>query len=299
MGRYGKRIAGVVAALALALVGLCGCGLFEPQSAKDVLLRYVQAANRDNYSFDARITIKPSVFGQTLEIPLNIAGEVAGDRSHMTTTTELFGQKTSQESYVEKDGDTSVQYTSMTLGDETQWYRSTTQPSDFVGKAGDSLANSGILDNATFAKSENGYQITIAGKDVTELMRGLGGGAGSAGGMVDLGQLVDAAEAGDVTLGFTKDCLPKSAKLSLRMAAADGAASTDDSQSDAGLDLLSAFADFGMDVEVSFDGYGSVEEASVTVPGDVREGASDLDAIADDAAADSTGAADAADNKAA
>lgn len=178
-----KTLIAALAACAITVIGLVGCGSAtnEAKSAEEVYEHYSQTAH-DNYKMDGTLTMNVTVQGMSMEVPMEMHLESADKALHSTLSTKLFGTDSVTESYVIPEGDNYVIYTgaqSLTSDntDELEWSKVTsTEMNESIGAIANLEKN--MFEGAEFAKTTDGYTITIPFSKMIQAMNEASNGNG-------------------------------------------------------------------------------------------------------------------------
>ena len=251
-----RRLVGATLAGVLALTSLAGCDS-KPKTTAELLERFGQFEQKDNYHFDRTITLG-SADGESIE--LVSTGDVAGGLSHVKTQGNLFGVSLGFDTYCEPAEQGYTDFVSTEVAGKTLWMRKAAQKSQDLS----ALVAPEVIGDAEFAGSESGYTLTIPADKFVSAMTG-----------------------SDMTV----ETLSQSTENSLANAMADAKA-VYEFDSDAHLTGISCSATITENAEdgtvtsetptsvtYTVSGYGTIEEAGVAVPEQVRTEAVDLDAI--------------------
>ena len=266
MASIGKRIASMLVAGSLALVGLAGCGAQQaaaPTTAAELLAQYEANANKDNFHLDLDLAIDMDVLGQELSMPAEGSYDVADQAMHgiMTMDLSALGSDDQRiEIYTEEEGDATTQY--MTDGSGT-WYASTLESSLFTER----LTSTDLLSDAEFEAVSGddtaAYRLTIPGATLMEALSSSGVDADSL--LSGLGdEVTDALADTEAVYYFDKDCLLTGIHMDF-----DYNYDTSDDSS------LTLSLSMGIDCELG--SYGKIDAAAVAVPSEVKEGAVSAD----------------------
>jgi hypothetical protein len=184
-----KRILSIVATVALAfacMAGFSGCGSSEPQNAKDVIEAF-KATSPDNCNMKGSLDIAVGAAGMTMSIPVELDMDINGTSSHGIFSMSLFGAQTNVEVYgVEKDGKYLMYMKSNASGGMFGTSGSSVEGEWVVSEAdSNALANvgafgEGLFENATFEKTDNGYKLSVMGKDAYEYLQKIASETGNA-----------------------------------------------------------------------------------------------------------------------
>lgn len=245
------------------LGGLVGCGSSEPKNAKELLERYMANQNHDNYHCDLGMDYEISMFGQAIPITLAFNIDMAGDTGHGNLSKDAMGRDTESELYVQKEDDKYVQYSKNK--DDEKW----TKTSIDVRNVTDSIVNGKLLNDAEFAKTDEGYTLAIpgntfmealsaSGMNVTEIISQLGGEA----------KVADSFKNTNAVYTFNKDCLLTDLTYVVNFVYSYGGdASAIENET------ISPKITMHMNLNMKLSDYGTIDETKVTVPEDVKKNA--------------------------
>ena len=288
MFEFGKRAACFAVAGTLALGGLAGCGAQqqgssaassstapEPTTAMEVYERYEANPNQKNVHSNMTYNMALAIMGQTLEVTGTSESDMVGDAMHSTTKAQAMGQDTTTETYVEKTSDGKyVTYSSSTEEGKTTWTKLTTE----TGGLENQLIEKDMFKDAKFEKSDNGYKITVAGKEFSTALSSLGIN-NYAQMMGDEQALLYAFDNSDAVFTFDKDCMLTNLTFALNvdLGAAAGASSSSatNSSSTTTEEGAAVGATMKLDLKVDYTDYGNVDASKVAIPEDVKKNAVD------------------------
>lgn len=266
MKAFGKKLASVLVAGSLALTGLVGCAggaAPEPKDATELMALFDKTEKTNNH---AELTMNMSVdlLGQALEMPITGSFDTVDEKTHGTMTMDLgtLGiDKIEMETYSEKEGDAYIQYMSV---DGENWIKQTTDAASFTSQ----ITNDDILASGEFAKTDNGYQITVTGDKLMGVISAATGGAEDSllGGDE---AVLEALKGTNAVFSFDKDAQITSVTMDMDMGA-DGATGSS--------------ASVKLSLDVKFSNHGKIEVSTVTVPDTIKSGATDLTAEASEIA---------------
>lgn len=274
MNRLFKQITAFLVVGIIALGGLVACGQPEPTSTKDVIERYTAATNRDNYHADLTMDIDISLFGQAMTMSVKSATDVAGDDAHGTTEMSALGQNATYEVYVTKEGDKVVQYQSDTSKDEKSWVKTTLDSGYFTN----SLMAQEILGEGEFAKTDNGYTITVPGEKFLSALSSSGVNLDSLLGSTNNETMKEALKDSTAVYTFDKDCMLTGCTFNAEFDYSYGNSDPDSSSDTAGFSIS---AGIKMSMNLTMSGYGSVDATKVATPEDVKSAAIDTGTLED------------------
>lgn len=272
MFTFGKRAAAFIAASALALSGLAGCGggPAEPTNAQELLERFEQAENHDNFHAVLDYDVEMNVLGQSIPITIKMDMDCAGEAAHGDLTMSGMGQEMASELYVEKDGDTYMQYSSTGEGDDVTWAKSEVDSS-----AIESLTDEELLADAEFAKTDDGYTLTVPGDKLMEAMAASGADMSELFDSLGDDSLKDALADADAVYTFDSDCMLTGFTYDLDFDYDYSA----DADADADADSTAALTmNMKMSITMTVSDYGSVKAEDVAVPEDVKKSAGEASA---------------------
>ncbi len=287
MFEFGKRAACFAVAGTLALGGLAGCGAQqqgssaaasssaapEPTTAMEVYERYEANPNQKNVHMDLTYNIGLAIMGQSAEIAGTSAADVAEDATHSTTKMQGMGQDLTTESYTEKTSDGKYDTYTSNSADGT-WTKTTTD----TGGLENQLTEKSMFKDAKLEKTDDGYKVTVAGKDFSAALSSLGIN-NYASMMGDEAALTYALENSDAVFTFDKECLLTGMNytLNLDLGAAAGASSSSSASSSSTTTSESATVEASMklDMKMTLSDYGKVDASKTKVPEDVKKNAVD------------------------
>lgn len=280
MFAFAKRTATLVVAGTLALGGLVGCGPAEPTNTQELLERYSHAENYGNYHAVLDCDIEVSLFGQTMPLTAKLDLNSFNDAAHGNMTTSIMGEEAQSEIYMEKDGEQFMQYVSTTSADETMWTKSELDGGSLTSE----LTSQDLLKDATFAKTDNGYTLTITGDKLFEAMEVSNNEMFSMLSQLGDDSMKDELAAHDAVFTFDKDCMLTGIDYAFDYdyeydaSSTQGGGSSDDSSDSSSLPLSMSTS---MTIKVSIDGYGTVKAEDVAVPDDVKKDAVDTGSLSE------------------
>lgn len=161
--KSGMILFAAIAACAITLVGLVGCGesTDEAKSAEEVYTHYSQNPH-DNFIMDGDIKAGVSAQGMTMEIPLKLHAETSKGNTYVETTVSMFGTESTDKSYIVKEDNEYVSYSCSTSSTDTteNWTRDVVVEDAQAVEKFTNLEKS-VFEGADFAKNENGYIVDI------------------------------------------------------------------------------------------------------------------------------------------
>lgn len=269
MTTFGKRLTSMLVAGSLALTGLVGCGQQaqpEPTSAQELIARYEENENHDNFHMDMDMTFAVDLFGAAMEMPIKGSFDVVGEDSHGTLSMDMSSlgiDKYEAETYMTKDGDSYVQYTGVDEDGTKSWTTSTLESGSFTQE----LTSADLLKDAEFTKLEDAsvgaYQLTIPGTKFVEALSSMGGETESLLGS-EQEAMADALKDSEARFVFDKDCMLTSIAMNLDMSYESEEAAE-------------VSASIGLNTTMTLSNYGKIDAASVAVPEEVKNTATSQD----------------------
>ena len=251
-----QKVVTCLAGAALVLGGLAGCGgAPEPKTTAEVVQRFNENKNHDNYHMDMTYDITMGILGQEVAVKVNYAMDAAGNDAHGTLSSSVLGQDIKSEMYLTKDGDKWAQYTSNGEGAEQTWSKATTDDS---GISTSTIASEDALKDGTFEKTDNGYKVTVAGDTFLD-SAGLKSVLGST---AESDAFKTALKDASAVYTFDKDCMLTDIQFTANanVEAAEG---------------TGVMIDMKLSLNAKLSGYGSIDANSVKVPDTVKQNATD------------------------
>ena len=259
MKSISQRLWAVAVAGMLAVGGLAACNM-GPTTTADLLAAYEKAENRDNYHSVSSVSLG-SDDGDKIKIESTT--DVAKDNSHSTMTADMFGISTTSEGYVEKaEGEDAgyVNYTSVELAGAKLWAKSKTTAVSNIG----ALTDSSVLADAEFAKTDEGYTLTVPGEKVYSALTGTDV---TYEGLKELAgeDLANALNTSKAVYTFDQNCLLTKISCPVTFQETDEAGAVTSSVS--------------LNFDFTVSDYGTIKAEDLAVPADVSSEAVDLDEL--------------------
>lgn len=268
MHKLVKHVLFAAATATLAVVGLTGCGMSEPQTAQDVAIRYISNPNASNFHCDIDVNYQVSFLGQSMDFVTRVHADTAGNDTHGTTETNTFGSFVNSELYLVKNEKNYTRYLCYNPKDANATWTKT----DIAESLLTNLTTSqDILKNSEFSKIDNGYQIIVSGKDVLNSLSASGTDVANTlktltGGNEDIIKKIDDSKG---TLTFDKDCYLTDLAYNLDVTSSNSANSSS-SSSTFDFDLAAGIT---LSVNAKIGSYGKVDASSVALPDSVKDSA--------------------------
>lgn len=265
-----KRAMVLLAMALVVLVGLVGCGLGKPKSAQDVLTRYVQAKDIDNFKGKATIDANMTVLGQKVLMALDSTFEVAVGSVHGTNSTTLFGQPLTSEVYWQKQEDGYMVYSSTGEGTDAVWAKTKleSKSTDTTDFANGLVVVDKLLKDTQFSESDDGYVLTVPGASLWDAISSSEE-FKEAVKDIDTTAFEEGLKNSEVLLTFDKDCRLVGLSTNVEMTLSSSGES----------DAFSFASTVDVAIDVTIDEYGTVAESAVVVPEDVQQKAVDADEL--------------------
>lgn len=276
-----RRIVCLAMTGTLAIAGLAGCAgqagqvaqTKEPSSASELAELCEKSSGAKNHHFEGDIEISLNVVGQALPMKASVGGDVVDDNAHFTMTMELMGEKQQNETYIVKEGNSYVQYSSSktessaskTDGNAQQWSKSTSS-SNPIG----SLSSKSLLSEGEFSKDGDAYTITLTGEQVMNALIGNDKDLEKDINDATTTELRDALKNGKLVFAFDKDGNPTSENANFEYAVKS--------------EMLGQQVDMNIKVaaNVKLSNQGKVDASKVAVPENVKSNAVDASADLND-----------------
>lgn len=265
-----SRIGCAVATGALVLTSLVGCGGAqstpaepapdpEPTTAMELLERYNEQENKDNCHMDLNMDAK--VTSGEFELPMGVSMSLdrAGDAAHGTTSI-AFGESVTSEMYLVKEEGKWAQYAQSPM-DENSWTRTEVESSATT----ESLINEKLFKDAEFAKTDDGYTVTVSGDKIGDVLSTLGSNDYSDMLGSDESDVSKALKEASIVYTFGKDFLVKSVAYDMNYNYQSGDENA----------LLSLSANSSISLKVTVSGYGTIDPSKVALPDEVKKSAQD------------------------